>query len=67
MRTPGEDLITTAQAAALLGITVAWANKQAARGRLPVAQKLPGVTGAYLFRRGEIEVEAQRRRPTAAA
>lgn len=55
MRSQGDDLITTQQAAELLGITVAWANKRAARGSLPVAQKLPGLTGAYLFRREEIE------------
>lgn len=51
----GDDLITTAQAAELLNYTVAWVNKLAASGRLPVAQKLPGRTGAYLFRRSEIE------------
>lgn len=55
MRNPGDDLITTAQVAELLNITVAWANKQAKAGRLPVAHKLPGLTGAYLFRRDEIE------------
>lgn len=57
MRTGGDDpdLITTAEASAILGVTVAWVNKLAAAGRLPVAQKLPGRTGAYLFRRDEIE------------
>lgn len=54
MHIPGE-LITTAQAAEILRYTVAWVNKQAATGRLPVAQKLPGLTGAYLFRRDDIE------------
>ncbi len=56
------ELITTAQVAEVLGITVAWANKQAAAGRLPVVQKLPGRTGAYLFDRSAIEVEAGKRR-----
>lgn len=61
MRNPGDDLITTAQVAELLGVTVAWANKLAAKGALPVAHKLPGLTGAYLFRREEIErIAAQR-------
>lgn len=60
MRNSGDDLMTTAQVAELLGITVAWANKQAARGRLPVAHKLPGLTGAYLFHRDEIELIADR-------
>jgi predicted DNA-binding transcriptional regulator AlpA len=54
MRTTGE-LITTAQASELLGITVAWINKQAAKGRIPYVQKLPGRTGAYVFDREEIE------------
>lgn len=66
MRNPGDDLITTAQVAELLGITVAWANKQAKAGRLPVAQKLPGDTGAYLFRREDIDAEVQRRAGAAA-
>lgn len=66
MRSPGDELITTAQAAEILRITVAWANKQAAAGRLPVAHKLPGLTGAYLFHRDEIEAEAQRRASSAA-
>jgi excisionase family DNA binding protein len=58
---PGGELITTAEAAPILGLTVATVNKRAAAGRLPVAHKLPGLTGAYLFRRDEIEAEAQRR------
>lgn len=60
MRTTG-DLITTAQAADLLGVTVAWVNKLAASGRLPVAQKLPGRTGAYLFDRAAVESHAASR------
>jgi predicted DNA-binding transcriptional regulator AlpA len=66
MRNQGEDLITTAQVAELLGITVAWANKLAAADRLPVAQKLPGQTGAYLFCREDIDTEVRRRTSTAA-
>ena len=66
MRNQGDELITTAQVAELLGITVAWANKQAKNGALPVAQKLPGHTGAYLFRLEDIEAEVLRRTSTAA-
>lgn len=55
----GDDFLTTAQVAELLGYTVAWTNKLAASGRLPVAHKLPGRTGAYLFYRGDIEAKAQ--------
>jgi hypothetical protein len=57
----GSDFITSAQAAEILHYTVAWVNKQASTGRLPVAQKLPGLTGAYLFRRDEIEQIAAER------
>lgn len=49
------DLITTTEAATVLGYTVAWTNKLAASGRLPVAHKLPGRTGAFLFDRADIE------------
>jgi hypothetical protein len=51
----GEALITTQQAAQILGWNVATVNKQAKAGRLPVALKVPGRTGANLFRRDEIE------------
>lgn len=61
MRSTGDELITSAQVSDLLGITVAWVNKQAATGRLPVAQKLPGRTGAYLFRRDDIESQSLQR------
>jgi predicted DNA-binding transcriptional regulator AlpA len=54
----GDELLTTAQVAELRGYTVAWINKLAASGRLPVAHKLPGRTGAYLFRRDDVEAEA---------
>jgi len=64
MRSKGE-LITTAEVAQLLGITIAWTNKQAAKGRLPVAHKLPGLTGAYLFQRDEIEALASQRQSAA--
>lgn len=45
-----ERLLTTAEAAKMIGRTVATVNRWAIDGRLPVAQKLPGTTGANLFR-----------------
>lgn len=50
-----EDLLTTAEVAAIKGKTVATINRWAAEGKLPVAQKLPGATGANLFRRSDVE------------
>lgn len=50
-----EDLLTTSEVAQILNHSVGWVNKLAATGRLPVAHKLPGHTGAYLFRREAIE------------
>lgn len=61
----GDELITTAEAAATLGISVQWANKLARRGRLPTVQKLPGGTGPWLFRRGDID-RIRRERESAA-
>lgn len=61
------ELITTAQAAHILGLTVATVNKRAKAGLIPVAQQLPGETGARLFDSDEIERLAQQRLAAAAA
>lgn len=61
MRKAEDDFLTTAQVAEILNYTIPWVNKLAATGRLPVAQKLPGRTGAYLFNRAEIERVASER------
>ena len=57
----GDELMTTQQVARALGISVQWTNKLARAGRLPVALKVPGYKGAYLFRRDVIEAEQRRR------
>lgn len=56
----GEDepLISMTEAAELLGIPLRTAQMMARQGRLPVALKMPGLTGAYLFRRSDIEAAA---------
>lgn len=49
------DLIPTAEVAKLLGVHIATVTRRAALGQIPVAMKLPGETGAYLFDRADIE------------
>ena len=61
----GADLITTAEVAAILNYSIQWVNKLAARGDLPVVQKLPKATGAYLFDRAAVE-DFRRQRQDAA-
>jgi predicted site-specific integrase-resolvase len=51
---PDEELLTTAQAADLLGRPIATVNRWAAEGKLNPAMKLPTRTGANLFRRSDI-------------
>lgn len=49
------DLIGTADAAKILGVSERTAKRLASSGRLPAAVKMPGETGAYLFRRSDVE------------
>lgn len=51
--------MSTAQVADMLNATVATVNRWAASGKLPVAMKLPGRTGANLFRREDVEAFAK--------
>lgn len=53
------DLITSAEAAQILGKGVSAVNRDAQLGYIPIAKKLPGKTGAYLFEREAIEAKAQ--------
>lgn len=43
------NLLTTAEVAAVLGVTPSAVNHAVARGRLKPSKKLPGRTGARLF------------------
>lgn len=52
------DLLTTAEVAVLLGKAIPTINRWAATGQLPVALRLPGRTGANLFRRSDVERDA---------
>jgi excisionase family DNA binding protein len=61
------DLLTTAQVAERLGLSVPTVNRYALAGRLPVAQKLPGFRGAYLFTLEAVEAFQAAQQPVAEA
>jgi predicted DNA-binding transcriptional regulator AlpA len=50
-----DDLLTSTEAGQIIGKSARTVQRMAESGELPVAQKLPGPNGAYLFRRTEIE------------
>jgi excisionase family DNA binding protein len=52
---PHDELLTSPQAGAVLGKSGRTIQRMADAGELPVAQKLPGPNGAYLFRRADLE------------
>ena len=49
------ELLSTAEAAALLGKSIATINRWADSGALPVAVKAPGIRGARFFAAAEVE------------
>lgn len=49
------ELITSPEAGQILGKSARTIQRMADAGDLPVAQKLPGPNGAYLFVRSDIE------------
>lgn len=49
------DLVTVADVAREHGLHIRTVHRMAASGRLPVAMKIPGRTGAILFRREDVE------------
>lgn len=55
------DLISTAEAAELLGASVATVTRLAKAGDLTTAVKAPGARGARFFRRREVERLASKR------
>jgi len=55
------DLISTAEAARMLGVTGVTITRWAATGRLTPALKLAGPRGAFLFHRAEVERLARER------
>jgi excisionase family DNA binding protein len=54
-------LLTTAEAAALLGCSTRTIARLAASGELPHVRKLAGVRGGYLFDQGTVELFGRQR------
>jgi predicted site-specific integrase-resolvase len=52
---PHDELIGTAEAAGILGKSLPTVKRYAMAGRLPVAVKMKGDTGAYLFERADVD------------
>lgn len=50
-----DELLTTAQVAALTGWSVAKVNRWADAGKLPVHHQNPGRTGAKLYRLSDVQ------------
>ena len=50
--------IATAEAAQILGSSVSQLNRLAASGQIPYVAKAPGIRGAYIFNRLDIEALA---------
>ncbi len=51
---PNPHLLTTSEAAGRLAVSSRTVARWAASGRLSVAQKLPGGTGAFLFLESDV-------------
>lgn len=56
-----DSLLTAAQVAEIRGVTPKTVHRWAEAGRLPIATKLPGLRGAYLFHRADVEALAAER------
>ena len=52
---PNDALLTSPQASHLLGKSIRTIHRLTQSGELPVAHKLPGPNGAFLFRREDVE------------
>ena len=56
---PSDPPIGAAEAARILGCDTTTVQRWARTGKLPIALKMPGVTGALLFRREDVEALAK--------
>lgn len=54
-------LLTSAQVAQLLGVSIRTVHRAADYGQLPVAQRLPGPNGALLYRTEDVEAYKARK------
>lgn len=64
-RMPGQ-LLSTSEVATLLGVERSVITRRVQMGRLPIAQKLPGPNGAYLFDPDVIEALRDQPNPAVA-
>lgn len=55
-----QALVGTAEAAKMLGRSPRYIQRLAEKGKLPVAVKMPGQSGAYLFDRALVATLAQK-------
>lgn len=55
------DLVTTAEAADLLGVSIKTVLRIAERGELPVAVRVPGLRGPRMYRLADVQALAERR------
>lgn len=53
-----DDLLSTTETAALLGVDVSTISRWVNAGKLTPARKMPGLRGVYLFRRQDVEALA---------
>ena len=61
------DLISANEAADVLGASIATVTRLAKDGTLPTAVKAPGIRGARLFKRRDVERLAEKRAKASAA
>lgn len=61
------DLVSTAEAAEILGKSIATVNRLAAAGKLPEAAKVDGPRGARFYLRADVETLLSPTEPTEAA
>lgn len=52
---PQDELLTSTEVGGLLGCSGRTIQRRADAGEIPVAHKLPGPNGAYLFRRSDVD------------
>jgi excisionase family DNA binding protein len=61
------DLVSTTEAAEIIGTSASTVNRWASNGRLPVALQSPGPTGARFYKRTTVERVAAKYRAEALA
>lgn len=68
MPEPTEDLISSQEALEILGVVLSTLTRWAADGKITPALKMPGSSGAYLWRRSDVvQLAADRAASTAPA